>query len=321
MIKKIYLELFKLIYFIRRSEELLAKEYRNGTMKTPTHFGIGQEGISAGICFALTKKDVVFTHHRSHTHYLAKGGSFYKLACELLGRIDGCSGGRGGSVHIIDSKNNFLGSSPILGHSVALATGAALAIKMKLSNEIAVAFFGEGAFDEGSVWESINYAAIKKLPVLYVCENNLYATESPLSVRRPKNTSFIKKAEAFGIKVFECDGNDTFSIYKLAKKCIPILRKNNSPVMIYANTYRWLEHVGPLYDHEVNRTYRTKKELNLWQKKCPLNKLKSQILEKSYISEVELNDVASKIDRKLNNDLVRALKSSWPKPTDIFDNA
>ena len=147
MKKDFIINLYTQLYFIRRAEEVMADEYRDGTMKTPTHFGIGQEACAVGVCSALNNSDVVYTHHRSHTHYLAKGGSLFRLIAELFGRVDGCSMGRGGSVHIIDKKKNFFGSSPILGHSSALSVGAALAFKLKKSKKIAASFFGEGSCD------------------------------------------------------------------------------------------------------------------------------------------------------------------------------
>jgi len=317
----IAIDFFTELYFIRRAEEIMALEYRNGSMKTPTHFGIGQEACAVGVCKAIDKKDVVFTHHRSHTHYLAKGGNLYRLMSELFGRIDGCSKGRGGSVHIIEKKKNFFGSSPILGHSQALSVGAALAFKLKNEKKIAVSFFGEGSFDEGSVWESLNYAAVNNLPSLFVCENNLYATESPLAVRTPNNTTFIKKVESFAVKVFDCDGNDVFDVYEKTLKATKYMKKTSSPALIHAKTYRWREHVGPLWDYEANRTYRDKKELDKWMKKCPIKRIEKFLISKNIISKSKIKDIKDQIDESIYKDLDKAKLSNWPEPKDLFLNA
>src|SRR5512134_1956490 len=158
--------LYKSLLRIRRAEEIFADEYRKGTMRTPTHFGIGQEAVAVGVCEALDREDVVYSHHRCHTHYLAKGGSLFGLAAELLGREAGCSRGRGGSVHLTDRSVGFIGSSPILGQAGALAVGSALAFSLDRAPRVATAFFGEGVMDEGSAYESLNYASVRKLPVL-----------------------------------------------------------------------------------------------------------------------------------------------------------
>jgi TPP-dependent pyruvate/acetoin dehydrogenase alpha subunit len=318
--KKNLLRLFSDIYQIRKVEELLADEYRKGIMKTPTHFGIGQEAIAVGVCLNLIKNDPVFTHHRSHTHYLACGGSIYGLMSELLGRVDGCSMGRGGSVHITQKDKGFYGSSPILGHSAALAVGAAFGINYNNKKNISVGFFGEGAFDEGSVWESINYAAIKKLPVLFVCEDNLYATESPLSVRLPKNINFIDKVKSFGVDVIEVDGNDVVDVYEKSKKIIKKVKSLSKPYLIYAYTYRWREHVGPMWDYELNRTYRTKEELNKWMKKCPVLRMEKLLLQ-NIIPKNTLDEIKINISKNVNEIFEKSLKSDWPNPKDLFINS
>ena len=305
----------------RRVEEILASEYRKGVMRTPTHFGIGQEAIAVGVCAALLSKDVVYTHHRSHTHYLARGGDLLGLIAELLGREDGCSRGRGGSVHLVDRSVGFLGSSPILGHSLALAAGSALAFQMDASMQVAVAFFGEGALDEGAAWESLNYAAIKKLPVLFICENNLYATESPMSVRHPVGTSICNKVNAFGVSSIQIDGNDLNQVYEESKKAVEICRSGNGPFFIECMTYRWLEHVGPMSDHEVNRTYRSKEELSEWMTRCPVKRSGELLIRSGLATQDDLYRWLDEVDAEIMQSLSDAYKSPWPEPEALFDNA
>jgi TPP-dependent pyruvate/acetoin dehydrogenase alpha subunit len=314
------IELYKRILFLRRVEEILADEYRKGTMRTPTHFGIGQEACAVGVCEALNLDDVVYTHHRSHTHYLAKGGSLLGLIAELLGREAGCSKGRGGSVHLIDRQVGFLGSSPILGHSPALATGSALAFSMDQKTSVAVSFFGDGACDEGAVWESFNYAAIKKLPVIFVCENNLYATESPLSVRNPDGNDFCEKAKAFGIHAERHNGNDVIAVYQATQNALQRCRSGRGPVFLELMTYRWREHVGPLWDHEVNRAYRSKEELEAWMDLCPVKRMGQELISKGLVTQSDLDDWLLETNLLVNKTMETAFLSPWPKAETLFDN-
>jgi TPP-dependent pyruvate/acetoin dehydrogenase alpha subunit len=318
--RNLKIKLYKQILLIRRVEEILADEYRKGLMRTPTHFGIGQEACAVGVCEALSQSDVVYTHHRSHTHYLAKGGSLFGLIAELLGREGGCSRGRGGSVHLIDREVNFLGSSPILGHSPALATGSALAFSMDKIPSIAVAFFGDGACDEGALWESFNYASIKKLPVLFVCENNFYATETPLNIRNPEGNDFCEKARSFGLHAERHNGNDVITVYEVAKNAVERCRSNRGPVFLELTTYRWREHVGPLWDYEANRTYRTKEELQWWMERCPVKKLGEELIIEGLATKSELNDWLLETDSFVKFNMNEALKSPWPNVESLFDN-
>lgn len=313
-------DLFASMYLIRRAEEILADEYRTGVMRTPTHFGIGQEAVAVGVCKALNLSDLVYTHHRSHTHYLAKGGNLFGLIAELLGRDGGCSRGRGGSVHIIDLEVGFMGSSPILGHSVALAVGSALANQMNCNKNIAVAFFGEGACDEGAVWEALNFASVRKLPVLFICENNLYATESPLSVRQPNGTSLCERVNSFKIRAEKVDGNDVNKVYQKAKSSVEICRSGGGPVFLECMTYRWREHVGPLWDYEMNRTYRSTNELKEWMKKCPILRLEKELLNLGVVTNIEIKALKMHIEEKVLEKLKLAHLSPWPNPNTLFDN-
>lgn len=310
---------YKELLRIRRIEEILAEEYRTGTMRTPTHFGIGQEAVAVGVCEALTTDDVVYTHHRSHTHYLAKGGSLLGLVGELLGRECGCSRGRGGSVHLTDRAVGFVGSSPILGHSGALAAGSALAFRMDQLPHVAVGFFGEGACDEGSTWETFNFASVQKLPVLFVCENNLYATESPMSVRQADGTDLCERVRSFKIRAERVDGNDVNAVHDAARLAIAECRAGNGPVFLECMTYRWREHVGPLWDYEVNRTYRDKAELEAWMEKCPVKRSGASLVSGGHASTQELEAWLAAVDQEVNDAIRQAKDSPWPEPSTLFD--
>lgn len=311
---------YKELLRIRRVEEILADEYRTGSMRTPTHFGIGQEAVAVGVCQALEIEDVVYTHHRCHTHYLAKGGNLLGLVAELFGREAGCSRGRGGSVHLTDRSVGFVGSSPILGHSSALAVGSALAFKMDKSPQVAVGFFGEGACDEGSVWESFNYASIHKLPVVFACENNLYATESPMSVRQAEGTDLCERARSFKVRAERLDGNDVHAVYRAAQAAIEACRAGEGPVFLECMTYRWREHVGPLWDYEANRTYRSKEELEAWMEKCPVKRSGESLVAAGTASAGDMKKWREEVDKEVNDAITQARNSPWPEASTLFDN-
>lgn len=311
---------YKELLRIRRVEEILSDEYRTGSMRTPTHFGIGQEAVAVGVCEALGKEDVVYTHHRSHTHYLAKGGSLLGLVAELMGREAGCSRGRGGSVHLTDRSVGFVGSSPILGHSGALAAGSAMAFQMDQRSEVAVGFFGDGACDEGAVWESFNFASIRKLPVLFVCENNLYATESPLSVRQAEGTDLCERVRSFKIRAERVDGNDVQQVYQAAQSAVQACRNGAGPVFLECMTYRWREHVGPLWDYEAHRTYRSKEELDAWILKCPVKRAGASLLSSGAATEADLSEWLKVIEDEVHDTVAQAKLSPWPDAATLFDN-
>jgi pyruvate dehydrogenase E1 component alpha subunit len=248
------------------------------------------------------------------------GGNLTSFFAELFGREGGCAGGRGGSVHLIDRSVGFYGSSPILGHSIALATGGALAFSMNKTRNVAVAFFGEGVLDEGSVWESFNFAAIHKLPVIFVCENNLYATEAPMKVRKPLNVNICEKVKGFGINAHQIDGNNVELMFQESKIAIEKCLNGEGPIFIECMTYRWLEHVGPFNDNVMGRTYRSADELLEWKQRCPIKKIEKNLLEQDYLAEKEMGEIRKQIDEQLSESFKNALLSPWPKAKDLFDN-
>lgn len=304
---------------VRLTEETLAERYKQQEMRTPAHFGSGQEAVAVGVCHALRTNDVVFTHHRSHNHFLAKGGTTYELAAELYGRADGCSGGRGGSVHLTAPEVGFIASSAILGEMTAVAVGAALAFQMDKSDRVAVTFFGEGAMDEGSFYESINYAAIKKLPVLFVCENNLYATESPLHVRQANGTDLCERVRAFKIQSERIDGNDVLEVFQTTQAVVERLRSGEGPYFLECMTYRWREHVGPHFDHDLKRTYRSREEVEGWMARCPVTRSRERLLKSGIATAAQLDAWQDEMQKKVNTDIDRARAAPWPAVSTMFD--
>jgi pyruvate dehydrogenase E1 component alpha subunit len=314
------IQLYKSMLRIRRVEETLAELYKQQKMRTPTHLGIGQEAVATGVCEALAMSDVIYTHHRSHSHYLAKGGNLVALVAELYGRETGCSRGRGGSVHIHDPKAGVIASAAILGETVATAVGSALAFAMDKKPRVAVSFFGDAVFEEGILYECFNFAALRKLPVLFVCENNGYSTESPVSVRQPPGTQLLDRARAFGIRSLLVDGNDVIAVYKAALAAVGNCRSGEGPVCLEFTTYRWREHVGPYFDFELGRTYRSEAETREWMANCPVRRCAEGLLAEKLATEEVLATWANVIEEEIQAAVVEALKGAWPDFNSLLDN-
>lgn len=292
---------------IRLVEERIAELYSEQEMRCPVHLCIGQEAIAAGVCEALEKKDVVMSGHRAHGHYLAKGGNLKKMMAEIYGKVTGCSKGRGGSMHLIDLKVNFLGSTPIVANVLPVATGVAWAAKLRGKEHVTVVFMGEGATEEGVWHECMNFAVLHKLPVVYVCENNLYSVYTPLSQRQPKR-ELTGIAAAHGLRVFAGDGNDAVAVYEMAQEARQHVLAGQGPVFMELATYRWREHCGPNYDNDLG--YRTEKEFLAWKKKDPLNKFAD-------IDDFELASMKKKIESEIDEAVEFAKSSPFPEENSL----
>ncbi|MFC2049418.1 thiamine pyrophosphate-dependent dehydrogenase E1 component subunit alpha [Chlamydiota bacterium] len=249
---------------IRMIEEAIADRYPQQKMRCPVHLSIGQEAVAVGVCSQLKVSDYAVSGHRAHAHYLAKGGDLKKMIAEIYGKSTGCCGGRGGSMHLVDLSVGFLGSTPIVGGSIPVGVGAAFGARMKGEERLVVIFHGEGATEEGVFAESLNFAALKKLPVLFVCENNLYSVYSPLNVRQPKERSIPLLAEAHGIFALQGEGNALDAVSTLAQKAVEHIRAGRGPALLELATYRFREHCGPDID-----PYLPKEEVAYWSGRDP----------------------------------------------------
>jgi TPP-dependent pyruvate/acetoin dehydrogenase alpha subunit len=261
---------------IRRVEETLAELYPSGEMRTPTHFSIGQEAVAVGVCGALRRDDVVYSGHRCHAHYLAKGGDLRGMVAELYGRETGCARGRGGSVHLNDPEAGVIASSAILGQTMAVAVGTALAFTMDGRDQVAVTFFGDGTVEEGIFHETLNFAVMRCAPVLFVCENNGFSTHTRLEVRQPASVSIHARAASYGMPSRLVDGNDVFAVYAAAREAVAHARGGAGPFFLECTTYRWREHVGPQWDYD--KGYRTKAEVDAWIARCPIRRASERLL-------------------------------------------
>ncbi|MGA2267010.1 MAG: thiamine pyrophosphate-dependent dehydrogenase E1 component subunit alpha [Bryobacteraceae bacterium] len=271
---------------IRLVEERIAEIYAEQQMRCPVHLCIGQEAVAVGVCSALTPRDYVFGGHRSHGHYLAKGGNLKAMIAELYGRAPGCASGKGGSMHLIDLACGFMGATPIVGSTIAIATGAALAAAMRGEDRVTVPFFGEGATEEGAFYESVNFAALKRLPIVFLCENNLYSVYSSLSVRQPAERNLLQLVKAMGMASAGGDGNDVMAVRELMREAVHRARRGEGPTLLEFSTYRWREHCGPNYDNDLG--YRTEEEFLAWKDLCPIARMERQFLRDGTLSEQEI---------------------------------
>lgn len=312
------IELYKMMLRIRMVQRRIEKEYPKDEIKTPVHLCTGQEAISAGVCANLKKEDYVFSNYRGHGHYLAKGGDLKRLIAELYGKEAGCSKGRGGSMHIIDTSVGLMGTTSIVGGGIPIATGAALSAVLQKNNRIAVVFFGDGAMDEGVLYESINFAMLKKLPVIYACENNFYAVCSPQKNRQYLDNIY-RRFEGCGIPGYRIDGNNVIDVYLAAKKAIEACRNKKGPSFIEFRTYRWHGHSGGGSD--VSLGYRTQKELDQWVKRCPVENFERFLLKKTFITKENIESIMKVFDEEINEAFDFAKNSREPNTEDLLKYA
>lgn len=290
---------------IRLVEEAVAAEYKQQEMKCPVHLSIGQEAAAAGFLACLENNDAVFSTHRCHSHYLGKGGDLNGMIAELYGKRNGCARGLGGSMHLVDESVSMMGSSAIVGGSIPLGVGAALAFKMSGVKQVAVSFFGDGAAEEGVFHESMNFASLKKLPVVFYCENNLFATSSPLVARKPQDNIY-EHGRIFGIPGHVVDGNDVVEVYETSKKVVDKVRNGEGPALIEARTYRLMKHVGPEPDKTSGT--RTPQEWDEWREKCPLKRFESYCIKEKLLSKEEQQGIRASISCEIERafELARA---------------
>jgi len=300
---------------IRRVEEALADRYAEQEMRCPMHLCIGQEAIAVGMCVALSPDDKVFSNHRAHGHYLAKGGDLNAMVAELYGRATGCCGGRGGSMHLIDLDAGFMGATPIVGGTVPLAVGSAWAASLKRTNQVTVVFFGDGCFEEGVVHESLNFAALHKLPVIFVCENNDFSVYTHRNERQPDRPIY-RIAEAHGMTAAFGDGNDVEEVLNISRGAIEKARTGMGPQFLEFRTYRWREHCGPDFDDHLN--YRTVQEIEAGMNDCPIARYKTKLVLDNKDVEAEFARLEAAIHEEINDAFEVALSSRKPTTDDAW---
>jgi TPP-dependent pyruvate/acetoin dehydrogenase alpha subunit len=300
---------------IRRVEETLAELYPSGEMRTPTHFSIGQEAVAVGVCGALRRDDVVYSGHRCHAHYLAKGGDLHGMVAELYGRETGCARGRGGSVHLNDPEAGVIASSAILGQTMAVAVGTALAFTMDGRDQVAVTFFGDGTVEEGIFHETLNFAVMRRVPVLFVCENNGFSTHTRLEVRQPASVSIHARAASYGMPSRLVDGNDVFAVHAAAREAVAHARGGAGPFFLECTTYRWREHVGPQWDYD--KGYRTKAEVDAWIARCPIRRASERLLSEGVSTPERIAAMERTSQSEVDEAVAAARAASFPAVEDL----
>lgn len=300
---------------IRRVEEAVADAYKDQQMKCPVHLSIGQEAVPVGICEHLGIEDRVYSTHRCHAHYLAKDGGIYEMIAELHGKVTGCARGKGGSMHLVDHKKGMMGSSALVAGTIPLAVGSAMAFSLASEPRVSVAFFGDGATEEGIFYESLNFASLRKLPVIFACENNNYATYSHQKARQA-SLAIHKRAHAFDMASEHLDGNDIEAIYAAAGRAVERARKGEGPTLLEFATYRYRDHVGPAYDYEIG--YRTKAEVDEWMAKCPITTYESRLKQEGVMTDAEQKEMEAALKTEIEQSFVQAKNDPVPDPKEIF---
>ena len=301
---------------IRRFEERVAELVEAKEIRTPCHLCIGQEAIAAGVCAALDWQDTIWGAHRSHGHYLAKGGDLRSLMAEIFCRSVGCSRGHGGSMHICAPDVGVMGTVPIVAATIPIAVGAALASKMRNDARVAVAFFGDGATEEGHFHESLNLAGVNQLPVIFVCENNLYSSHMGIHERRLKD-NIPDSGAAHGIRSLTVDGNDVVQVYRATKEVVRRARSGQGPTLLECRTFRWRGHVGPAWDYDVG--VKRKDELKEWLKRDPIVHAESLIADLG-AAQTELENIRRQVVAEVNDAVNFARESPAPDPNELPDH-
>ena len=303
-------ELLRRMKRVRMVEETIAERYPDGKMRCPIHLCIGQEAVAAGVGLGLKKNDFTVSTHRGHGHYLGKGGNLNAMIAEIYGKATGCSDGKGGSVHLIDESVGFMGSTDIVAGTIPVGVGLGLSIQLQGTNQISCVFLGDAAVEEGVFYESVNFAALKKLPVLFICENNFYSIQSPLFVRQPKSRTIHKMVEAIGCPAKQGDGNDVEAVYENVVRAVSRIRQGKGPYFLEFYTYRWREHCGPKFDH--NNLYRTNQEYLKWKKRDPILIFEKKILGRKDIPKQDITRMEIAIKHEVDLAFDFAEESPFP---------
>jgi len=303
-------QIFKSLYRIRRVEEEIARIYPSDKIKSPVHLSIGQESVAVGVCAALRPDDVVFGSYRSHAYYLAKGGDLKKMFAELYGKSTGCAKGKGGSMHLVDVEHGVMGASAVVGTTIAHAVGYAYAMKLQHRSSLVVSFFGDGATEEGVFFESLNFAALKEVPVIFVCENNSYAINTHIRFRQ-KSPNLCEKAKAQGLQAERIADNDTLAVLDRVNAVAQAMRSGRSgPYFFEFLTYRWKEHVGPNEDYQLG--YRSFDEAQPWIEQDSVRRAGSEL------DLVLYERIKQEVEKEIQAAITFAEESPFPEPRELF---
>ncbi|MHB8621951.1 MAG: thiamine pyrophosphate-dependent dehydrogenase E1 component subunit alpha [Sulfuricaulis sp.] len=313
--KDFLVNLYRSMLRIRLIEEEIERRYREDQMKTPIHLVIGQEATSVGCCVALRRDDLLYSSHRTHGNYLAKGGDLKAMLCEMHCRINGCVGSRGGSMHLIDKSVGMAGTSAIVGGAMPIATGAALASQLQGLDRISVVFLGDATTEEGVASESLNFAALKNLPVIFFCENNFYSVQSPLATRQPQREIY-KWAASYGMASVRVDGTNVLDVYEATREAVKRAREGGGPTFIEAPVYRFRAHGGAGDDSRSG--YRDPAEREAWESVCPVESYYRFLAEAGLINTAQRERMRAEITSEVHEAFDFALASANPEEQDLY---
>jgi len=297
---------------IRAVEERIIELYPEQEIRCPTHLCIGQEAPPVGVSAHLRPNDMVFSAHRSHGHYLAKGADLRSMMAELYGKVTGCALGKGGSQHLVDLEAGFMGSAPILASTISVGVGAAWGRRLRGEDCVTAIYFGDGAVEEGTFHEALNFAAVKSLPVIFVCENNLYSVHAAMDVRQPANRGITDLVRGHGINSFSGDGNNVEEVWNLARSVVARARASGGPSFLELFTYRYREHVGPNPDLDLK--YRSAEEFEVWLNRCPLETYRIKLGLDGILSSTEYTKMYAAIEAEIDDAVDFAKASPFPSP-------
>lgn len=301
--------IYRKLQLIRRAEEEIARIYPSDKIKSPVHLSIGQEAAAVGVCDPLRADDVVAGTYRSHAAYIAKGGDLPAMFAELYGKDTGCARGKGGSMHMVGMDKFILGTSAVVGSTVPIAVGYSLALQREGKGRVVISFFGDGATEEGVFYESLNFAALHKLPILFVCENNGYSIHTPIE-KRWATTRLCERVSTYDIPTHEVRDSNVLTLWQVASDAYAGLREGSGPVFIECHTYRWKEHVGPGEDYDAG--YRTRDELRPWVENDQVALIGAKLDP----------DVKAAIDAEVEHAVAAAIEfaeaSPFPDPQELY---
>ena len=308
--------IYERMVLIRQLEEAIAEHYPAGEMRCPTHLSIGQEAVPAAVGAACDNADLAVSTHRCHAHYLGKGGDPRAMVAELYGKVTGCTRGRGGSMHLADESVGFIGSTAIVANSIPIGVGLALAKQLQKRPGVSVIFFGDGATEEGAFYEAANFAAVRRLPVLFVCENNFYSVYSSLKPRQPSDRKIAELARSIGLHAQVGDGNDAANCFKLISDAKKRAVAGEGPQFLELATYRWREHCGPHYDNTLG--YRTEEEFKTWKALDPLPRFREYAHKSNLLAETDITTIDEKVSRTVADAFAFAKSSPFPEAGEAF---
>jgi len=315
--KETSIALYKCLLKIRLAEQRIISIYPSDKIQSPVHLSIGQEAVSAGVCKALTDGDHIYGTYRGHGLYIAVGGSLKKLFAELYGKDTGCDRGKGGSMHLVAPEAGLMSCSAIVASTIPVATGDALASQIQGGKRVVVSVFGDGAVDEGVFFESINFAVLKNLPIIYVLENNRYSIHSRIADRH-KNTELFRLGEGLGLKGKKFDGNDVFTVYSSMRLAVENARNGGGPVLHEYTTLRWKEHVGIMDDFQEGYRHTGEREESV--KNDPVQRAKTVLAEKFGVGPNDFAGIEKEIIKEIDDAVDFADKSPFPKEEQLLEN-